>query len=66
MSCPTPTWFTTPENRPDQGELICVTALDDDQPDFGWPDARFVVAIVTETQVEYWLAPTTANFYEEL
>ena len=62
----TPVWFTTPENRPDRGELIAVTDLVTAQPDFSWPDSRFVVAIVTETQVEYWVAPTaSSNFYEE-
>ena len=62
----TPAWFTTPENRPAQSELIQVTDLQDDQPDFDWTESRFVVAIVTESQVEYWLAPTTpTNFYEE-
>lgn len=66
MTCPTPAWFTTPENRPAQSELIAVTDLVADQPDFTWSESRFVVAIVTESQVEYWLAPTTpTNFYEE-
>jgi hypothetical protein len=62
----TPAWFTTPENRPAQGELIAVTDLVADQPEFTWSESRFVVAIVTESQVEYWLAPVTpTNFHEE-
>ena len=66
MAFPTPAWFTTPENRPAQGELIAVTDLHDDQPDFGGSESRFVVAIVTESQVEYWLASSTPDsFYEE-
>lgn len=66
MSQPTPAWFTTSENRPTQGERIAVTDLVTAQPDLGWPDSRFVVAIVTESQVEYWLVTTTPTaFYEE-
>ena len=62
----TPVWFTTPENRPDRGELIAVTDLVTAQPDFSWPDSRFVVAIVTELAVEYWLVTATpTNFYQE-